>query len=287
MKTSEQAFEEYQKLCRIEERATNTNRGRNLIGNFNVKKQDYYIVILKKIEMNLISKKEKIVVRGNLPFMDYHFQYEERGVEEFFELLEKFVEKPFFEYFIIHNRKEKNKLSYYDKPEFRKETIKDIRVTIGNEARKDINEEEIKKRINELLQRQRKATEQEERDFNKYFVLMEKIEDLKRLFPRVGYYGYERNKGQTIFIDKREYNNKLEIIENELKKVCENPFLEMPNIEYKEINELQSFDEWRDENVEAEEVWVDLDDEEKENYDGDFKKFLKVNYESYVENFEE
>jgi len=209
------------------------------------------------------------------------------------EELKEWVKKPCFEFFIINNRKEENKASYYDLPTFRKQMISfdKVKVKIGEEAKKLVDEEKIKQEIENLFAEQRKATDEEERAFNRFALLVEKKDNLKRLLKQNTYYSYNRKKDETpkITIEKKEYNSKLELLEKEFKELFkEYPILKIPRLDFQEINELMSFEDWRLENEEDyEESWGDVDEKEKDfSYDGDFEKFLKVHYDNYVSNFE-
>ena len=142
--------------------------------------------------------------------------------------------------------------------------------------------------IKNLLSKQREATDKEAKDFERFRFLLEDIGNLKRQLPKTDtyYYDSERDKTFNISIDKVTYNDKLNKIEVELIRLCKKySFLEMPTISYKEILRRLNFEDWKSENnVEFEDEWSNFDDEEKEEYDGDFENFLKWGYDEYLLN---
>jgi len=258
-------------------------------------KDFYFIKVLKKGKISITETIEKVIVKCNLPFTDYSYGWEDVNVEKFMEDLREWVNKPCFKFFIINNRKDKNKASYWDLPKLRKQVIhfEEVKIDVGEQAKKDIDEEKFKQEIKDILSEQRNATEEEEKAFNKFALLVEKKGNLKRLLPKNndGYYYSSNKKDETpkITINKEEYNSKLELIKKEFEKLCEEySILEIPRLDFEEINELMSFKDWRLECEEDyEESWSDdFDDEGKEQYNGNFEEFLGVHYDNYVDNFE-
>ena len=143
------------------------------------------------------------------------------------------------------------------------------------------------------MSEQREATEEESKDFERFRFLIEEVDNLKRQIAENTGYFYEENKDKTfkIVIDKKTYNGKLKIIEEEFKILCKKySFLDMPTIYYKDIIKQLSFEDWKSETqYETEGNWDELDDEEKNEYDGDFEDYLKVSYDDYLgeNNFDE
>jgi len=249
----------------------------NLLSDY--KKKKYFIKVLRKEKIFIDKVDSWIEVEHNLPLgFSYRTRY---GVDNFFEQLEDFVNLPRFEFFIQYNRK--NKLSFYNIPDFRKKVIKEVKIFFGKGAKEILDEKEFTEKVNNLLDKQKEVTEQAEKDYHRYFYLSEVVDNLKVLLGiKKSYYSSEVQT--TLKISKEDYNEKLKVYEDELKILCKKyPNLKMPNIYYEEIPQQLSFEDWEKENrFEVEECWAE---EEKENFDGDFDNYLKFQYENYLEQF--
>ena len=139
-KTSSQAYDEYQKLRRLEEKLEKENRGMNLLNPLRFKEK-FFISIKKIGKRTLIDSRDWLVVNSNLPFADsWRYKYGEVGVEEFLEQLEMWVLIPRFSFFLCHNRKRDNQVSFWELPSFRKKNIEisEIEFRIGKEAEHEI-----------------------------------------------------------------------------------------------------------------------------------------------------
>ena len=141
-----------------------------------------------------------------------------------------------------------------------------------------------------MISKQREATEEESVDFDRFKLLIENIDNLKRHLERRTSYSYSSdnrvdNKTLKFTIDKKTYNKNLKIIDEELLKLCKKySFLKMPRVDYQDINRRLSFEDWKlHSEEELEDNWNDLDDDEKEEYDGDFETYLKKGYEDYLD----
>ena len=184
-------------------------------------------------------------------------------------------------------------MSWWGLPEFRKFDIQFevIDFDIGEEAQQELTLRgcDFVKEIKKLLSQQREATDEEAKDFERFRFLLEEKDNLKRQLPKSndGYYSYDYKKDDTfkITIEKKTYNQKLEKVEQELKKLCKKySFLEMPDVDYEKVVKRLSFKDFKAENItEIEENWAEYDDDEKEEYNGDFESFLKWCYEDYLE----
>lgn len=291
-KTSSQAYQEYLGCLRIEEKLEKGNRGCNLL-NASKFKEKFFISIKKLGKRTLIDSRDWLVVNSNLPFADsWRYNYGEVDVEEFLKQLEKWVLIPKFSFFLSHNRKRDNQVSSWELPSFRKKNIEvsEIEFRIGKKAEHEIKLKgfDIVGTIKNILSKQRDSTNQESLDFERFKLLIENIDNLERQLPTSSnYYGYGSKKDDTlkITIDKKTYNKNLKIIDEELLKLCKKyPYLKMPDIDYQDIKKRLSFEDWELHNKEeAEEDWSDLEDEEKDDYDGDFDCYLQKGYESYLE----
>jgi len=239
MKTSEQAYEEYQRLRVVEDKLRRDNKGLNLI-NSQKSSPTFSIHLFKKVEGNLLTMKSEILVNSNLPFMNWNFQ--NVSIDEFFEKFEEYVKLPIFKRFIKLNRCQENKLSGWGLTNFREDiiSIKDIDISFGEECLKQVSEGDIvlfKNRIKTILSKQHLYTESESKDFTRYFILCEKAQDLRRQVKSSNNYCYDRNNDKSIkmTLSDEEYNNKLKLIEDELKALNKKyEFLSIPRLDYKE-----------------------------------------------------
>lgn len=275
MKTSQEVFEEYQQLLKKEK----------IERSFLKIENRYFIKILKEVRINLKDKEEKISILTDLPFREY---YEGYSIEVFLEKFRNWALLPLFKFSFSFNRKEDNKYSSYYLPKLRKSKIsfEDLDITIGSEAKKDVNFDKFISDIKEIINLQRNPTEEEIRDFERYYILLERQKDLKRQLGKEESYHYSSKKKDSYFvISKEEYNEKLKLLEDEFKLLnSKYDFLEVPNLYYEEIQEVLTFDKWKSENLfELEENWAELDDEDKEEYNGDFEEFALTNYNFYLE----
>lgn len=259
-------------------------------------KEIFFIKILKSVELNLKEKKEKIYVLSNFPFCDYYYRYDDKIPSVFLKDLKEWVKTPLFKYNVTYNRKQENKVSSYNLPSFRTKQIdfENVKFIIGKEAEQDFDLEKFKSDVKDILSQQKIPTDKEVKEFNRYLILLERVENLKRRIPKERYSYYyggrkKEDKSLKFYLDKKEYNKRLKVLEDEFKILCNrNKYLEMPSLDYKKINKILSFEKWKDDNLdEAEEIWAEYDDDDKEEFDGDFDKFLKDKYDEYVDNFEE
>lgn len=265
MKTSEQAYEEYQKLRVVEDNLRRENKGLNLL-NSKKSKPTLSIHLYKKVEGNLLTMTSEIVVNSNLPFMSWNFQ--DVSVEDFFKRFEEYVESPVFKRFIKLNRKQENQLSCWGLTNFREDIIdvKDIDISFGEECLKEMGKDFVKNfnhEIKRVLNKQHIATESESKDFTRYFILCEEIQDLKRQAKTSShYYSYDRSKDKSlaISITDEEHDKKLKLIEKELKVLKKtHKFLAIPRLDYK----VQDDD---DENMTDYEECEEFDDDGEEMY---------------------
>jgi len=242
-RNSQEVWKEYLKLRDIEERCEKNNRGLNLI-NF-VPKERYYVKVILIQEINLKEKSERIEVETNLPITNRsRWEYK---VEDFLKDLEEFIKPPKFKYYIRHNRRAENQVSSWSLTKFSDKIIsfEDIDFKIGWLA-KDRLKKDIVLEIKKILAKQRKASLEEERDFNRYHLLMEKIEDLERQVKKdsYGYYYQDEDRTIKILLNDETFNKKLKILEDELKILNnKHPFLKLPSFHYREKKEELGYDD--------------------------------------------
>ncbi len=292
IQTSEEAYKTYQKLKDIEENVNKQNRGLSLLGSTQFKKS-YFISVVKEVEINLLEKKERIVVETNI----FGWRYGYSGnysIKEFLEELKKYLATPSYKFLIQHNRRMENKIDMSWKTKFRTDDFNfdELIITLGEEAETEINFFDFVNAVRTIVDNKKEPTEKEQEDFEKFSYFCNRIEDLNRQFKSsnnsYSSYGQPRDNTLKISISKKEYNLKLKDVEKELLKLCKKyPFLEMPSIDYEEINVKKSFEDWKVINKdENEEDWDYLSDEDKEEYEGDFECYSKQFYEQYLEDSE-
>lgn len=289
MKTSEDAWEEYQKLKLIEEKAKKLNRGGTLL-NPNVERKQYFIKLLNEKIPNILKTKERILVDNNLPITSYYNMYwrddNERGTDNFLEELEKWARKPKYEFLTKFNRKSENK-PYMSSDYFRKETIlpEDVTITIGKEANKKIDVKKFKSEVARILKLQRNPTQKENVDYERFWFLLNELEALKnRTKERYGYYD-TKDRTLKIRLGKKEYNQKLKSMSDEFEQLEKKyPFLQKPSIYIEEPKKKPTFEEFKDDSEEdLEEAWYELGEEETKEYNEDYDKFCEAKYDEFLE----
>lgn len=287
--TSEQVYQEYQRLKLMEEKLKKDNAGLNLL-NAEKFKPSYFISVHKVEKVNIVGKEEEIVVETNLPFMSWRYNSDKDGIKEFFNQLEGFVKVPRYKLFVEHNRKGVNKLGWYGFPKFREETLvfNEIKIGIGDRARADIEKQgfDFVERLKFYLAQQKEPSEKEQKDFERYNTLVYQIHDLKRQHEEKGnyYYGQDVDKTFKIRQDDVSFNEKMKATEDELKKICKKyAFLKMPDIRYAKIKEpVMSFEDWREKHEEEiKGIWDS--DVDKDDYGDNFDTYLEDCYNQFCD----
>jgi len=287
IQTSDEAYSIYRKLKDREERVLKQNRGLTLL-NADKFKSSFFISIYKEVELNLLGKEEKIVVVTNI-LGSYSYSYNGLSIEEFLVKLKKYLSIPTYKFLI----QRENKVDFYWKAKFRTKDFEfeDIKITIGEQAKEYVDSlkfnfiEEVKK----LVKNKKQATEQEGKDFEKYFFLYNRIDDLKRQVKESNnsYYSYHQDADRTlkITISTEEYNQKLKEVETEMKEICKKySYLELPRFDYIKIVELITFEDWlKEQGEELRESWDEFDDEQKEDWNGDFDSYAQSCFENFNE----
>jgi hypothetical protein len=286
IQTSSEAYELYRKLKDREERAFKQNRGLTLL-NADEFKSSLFISVLKKVEINLLEKEEEVVVETNI-FDRYRDEY---NVEEFLKELKKYMSTPAYNFFIQYNRRRENKVSFYWKAKFREHDFEfeELKITIGEQAKEYVDSlgfdfvGEIKK----IIKNKKQVTEKESKDFERYSFLYNRIDDLERQInkPKNSYYYSREAEDKTIklTISYEEYNEKLKEVETEMKVLCKKySFLELPKFDYIEIKEPIKFEDWiKEHKDEVEESWNEFDDEQKDDWEGDFDSYAQNCFETF------
>ena len=292
MQTSDEAYQLYRTLKDREERVNKQNKGLSLYTSENVE-SSYFISVLKKVEINLLEKQEEVIVETNL-FDWRHRRYgEDFGIDEFLDKLKEYLLTPSYKFLIQHNRRRENKVDVSWKANFRKKDFEfeEIKITIGKEAKSYVDSLgfDFVGTIKKIVGNKKEPTEKEKEDFEMFSYLYNRKDDLMRQLKSIDYsyssYGQPKDYTLKISISNEEYNKKLKEVEEGLLKLCKKySFLEMPRIDYKEINVRKSFEDWRVcGEVDMQDDWGYLDDDEKEEYEGDFENYLKQFYEQYLE----
>lgn len=290
--TSDEAYEVYRKLKDREERVSKQNRGLNLF-NADKFKPNFFISILKKVELNLLEKEEKVVVESNLIGSTY-YGWDRMSVEEFLKRLKDYLSRPVYQFQTQFNRRRENKVDFYWKAKFRTKDFEfaDVKIQVGEQAQEYVDSlpfnfiEEVKK----IIANKKIPTDKEIKDFEKYSYLYHRKEDLERQVKQVSNsygYGYRESEDKTIkiSIDFEEYNSKLKEVETEMKALCKKyPYLEFPRFDYVEIKEPIKYEDWlKEHESEVRESWDEFDDEQKDEWDGDFDSYAHYCYESFDE----
>ena len=291
VQTSDEAYEVYRKLKDREERVSKQNRGLTLL-NADKFKPNFFISVLKKIDLNLLEKEEEVVVDSNVLSYDY-YSYEGMSIKDFLRKFKGYMSIPVYDFRTQFNRRRENKVDFYYKCKFRKKDFEfeDVKITIGEQAKDYVDSldfnfiEEVKK----IIKNKKKVTEREIKDFERFSFLYNRVEDLGRQVKQSHYsnysYGHDTDRTLKISITAEEYNQKLKEVEEELKILCKKySYLELPRFDYIKIVEPITFEDWiKEHKSEVEDSWSEFDDEQKEDWDGDFDSYA----ESCFENFDE
>jgi hypothetical protein len=226
------------------------NKGVNLLSER--KKSIPTIRLYKKVSGNLLEMKSKIIVsHTNLPIHTYY--RDETSIEDFFKELEKVVKLPKYDDFIVGNRRQANKGNRWGLTSFDNHIIDydSIKFSWGDELLKETTleyREEFMINVGRILDKQRFATDEESKDFARYFVLSYKVEDLGRQSKRKNYSYYsgdrKEDKSLTMLMTDENYNNQLKAIETELSDLNQKyEFLLLPRFDYKEKEDTDDYDE--------------------------------------------
>ena len=227
------------------------NKGVNLLSER--KKPIPTIKLYKKVSGNLLEMKSKVIVsHTNLPIHVYYRA--ETSIEDFLKNLEEVVELPKYDDFIIGNRRRENKGNRWGLTSFDNKIIDydSIKFLWGDELLKNTTQEyraEFMRKVSKILDKQRYATDEETKDFARYFALCHKVEDLGRQSKKktYSYYcgGEEKDKSLTMLMTDEEFNKKLKDIEDELETLKEKyDFLKLPRFDYKEKEEVEDEEDY-------------------------------------------
>jgi len=247
IQTSTQAYEQYQKLRLREERLEKNNRGMNLITLQSP--TSFFVKVEKIVSGNLLERKERIEVSSNLPFMSdiSYWNRDKINIKKFLDKLQNYVVIPIFKAYLTYNRKSDNKISSWGLTEFREDKIEfeEIDFQVGEEASINFDLSQFKASVLELLNQQKVVSKKEENDFNRYLLIMEKIDDLKRQVKESYNYGYRQDTTTIrIVISEEEYDKRLSEFEEELKKLKSTySFLKLPTFYYKKKDDSDCEDD--------------------------------------------
>lgn len=287
-RTSQQAYEEYQKLSEIEEKLAKKNKGMNLLNAdiINQRKR-YHVKIFKTVHANLTKHWEHISVETNLCC---HYSLETTP-EKLLSELKAWVSIPRYKPFIQRVRRRDNRVGEWRMADFETEFIRfeDIEFSIGEVASKDFDLEKFKKEVHDILQLQREATKEEAKDFEEYWLLFQKVEDLSRQIVKESSYGYSYSYRKSRFNDDtpqftigyKEYNRQLRWVAVRLKALHKKySFLSMPQMSFYNEKKPITLRQFKKEQLqELEEGWETVD---KEQYDGDFNAYCKAMFDDFA-----
>jgi len=241
-----------------QEKLQKANNGVNLLNYNDDREKHYYITLRLEVDLNLLEQTEKLKIQSNLPFCDYSYMWGENNLEKFFNDFNEWVSKPQFNEYKSYNRKRDNRFTNtnYEFPKFRTICIpfESIKITLYPLAQAYLTKSKFfKKGINfldlvkHLCSQQRKATEQESKDFNRFIELKERLDDFKRQIPKQNpYYSYrsddEVKQPMKITLTRAEYNKRLKAIEKEMTAIVgKYGFLEVPRIYYWEKDDEEDY----------------------------------------------
>ena len=90
-----------------EEKLQKANNGVNLLNYNDDREKHYYITLRLEVSANLLGKEENLVIDSNLPFWSarYYYNGNKKQLEEFFNELNAWVDKPQFNEYKSYNRK--------------------------------------------------------------------------------------------------------------------------------------------------------------------------------------
>lgn len=293
IRTSSEIYEEYQKARELEDKLRRANRGMNLLnsGSFG-KPEMFYIKVAKAATQNLIGKEEKVYVMSNLPFISWEYSRKDKGVNDFFKDLNRWVSIPLFIASATFNRRRENLYDRWNGPRFREIDIMPSQLTISIEeaALEELREHKIDFRslVGGLLAKQKDATPEEAAYFRRFTMFLETLNDLKRQVKqkRSEYsYGPPQDETIRISIGPDGYNEQMSALAHEMKIICKKyPFLSMPRIEFLQKKKAPSMGSFLKSNKdELQGAWDELDAGGKDGFDGDFREFCKFQFNEWKE----
>lgn len=288
-KTSAEAYVEYSKLLDIEQRLEKKNRGMNLLNADTVNQPTRFFIKVESVEKLTLTKHfVNISVKTNLEFGRYCWNGQ--PLAEFIKDLQQFVALPRFKYHAVWNRKDEHKPSTWgDLTTFRTQHIEfdNLDITVGKDAEKRVAG--FRDEVKAILAKQRDATSEEVKDFERYHYLFQRVADLKGQLDnkdsrRYGN-GWENDNTIKFSIGTDSYNKQLVVVGKELQALKKkHPFLELPDIIKFEKPKKPTIKQFKEENTrEIEEAWDELSDEDKDQFDGDFEEFCKQKYDEFLE----
>lgn len=249
--TSDEAFKEYERLRNIENKRNLINYGLSLMETKEVSPKPHWDISVNKVgKQNLTSNSFEVKVETNLPISKGVYYWGGYSIKDFLEFLADYVKVPQYKPFIQYNRKQENKISW-GKLKAREEfiAIDDVSIDIKENAKEFLGKEaeDFIKKVTELLKLQRKATKEEEIDFERINYLLEVVDNFRKRVKQERY--YSSNKiNSSFYLSKEEYNLKLKEFEDELTELHNKyPYFSMPHFYYEEIRDDEDDEEEYDE----------------------------------------
>ena len=271
----------------------NINKGYNFLNVDNKrdkKSKKYYLEILLDIQQNLKETREEICIKTNILNQSRFCEY---SIEDFLKDLNEYVRKP---YVIIKETSNRINEDRYDndinglRDLIRDKHIifADIDFRIGELAKEKINKNLIEE-IKEILSQQAKVDKKNQKLMDRFIYLKEKVLTLKTLIEETKtYWNKPKDNTLKILITTEEYNEKLKVIEEELKVIAKVFGLELREMDYIVVEEELSYDEWLEDNKD------DLQENykiycENDDYEGcsDFEEYCKMMFEEFGNNLDE
>lgn len=223
---------------RMRDYASKHNDGVSLLNIEEQGRDHHYIVFKNDVTGNLFEREDNLRVDSNIDECEHHYG-DDDPVKKVIKSLREFCAMVRYERIGTYNRRKDNKvLGSWRRNEvgFRTKTISpsNLDISITDLARplmtaKGWDEAKLKKAIDKELLKQRDATTEEARDFERMFVILETANDLKRLCllgknPNYGYsYSYQNRADANkvrLSLEIDEHNRQLNELKAEWTALC-------------------------------------------------------------------
>jgi len=284
---------EYENVI-VMEKLKRLNKGFNFF-NFVQTEKKYYLNVNLKITQDLKDKDELLEVDTNL-YISSGYYRQGYSVVDFLKDLETFCNKPFGEV-ISHNKKGygySGNYSYSSYGNFseierviRKDTFKfsDIKIEIGDLAREKLKEMNIdfEEQVKSILKKQKDITKDRQDKINQYVILREKIYMFKSLIKEDDGYSYSskpKDYTNKIMLSPIEYNSNLKEVEVELRKLEKYFGIDEMRLDYIQIKEELTFEEWKKNNDETLRENFKQAQEESDESETTFDEYCELVFEN-------
>ena len=225
-RTSTEVYHEYCKLRDMERKVERQGGGLNLLNADEfLKPKQYHIEVTREAHMTLTHSEHRLVVNSDIRLGDHYGAFG-TDLEDFLEELKEWASTPRYKFFLCWNRRRENQVSRWSVIDPRTIDIRfeNVTIDIGEEAQKELASMglDLKAKIKEMFSLQRDANAQEEKDFERYYLLLHVVDDLKRqVMSRDNNYSYYNREGRDYTIklcmSEKDYTKKRKKAIDELK----------------------------------------------------------------------